>query len=82
MKHILIKLTALTVAAAAAVSMSPRAEAKFVTWSSVQTITSNFDIQNPDSIVLAVDYGNTTGNHQRGGRLEHGDVCPGVGAVQ
>ena len=61
MKHIPVKFLTLAVGAMSA-AMNPRAEAALVTWSDVQAITSNLDIVNPDSVVLARNYGPASAN--------------------
>jgi hypothetical protein len=58
----LSKGSLLVVVVAIGLGLSPAAEAALVAWSPVQTITSNLDILNPGSVIVARDYGNAGSN--------------------
>ena len=55
-------LRAARVAAAVGLCFISQTQAATIVWSSVQTITSNLDIQNPSSVIVARNYGNAAGN--------------------
>lgn len=55
-------LSAASALAPLVMSLISSADAAVVSWDAVQTITSNLDIQNPASVVVARNYGNAGAN--------------------